>query len=170
MATKRGVSLTLTGVPELDAKLKKLETKAGNRIARNSLGAGARAVQKSIKNLASPKIKKSVGMRNEKGRKSARLETKVGINVGKRGGRTEFKRWAPLSVLGSVNRKRQKLGGKFAYVKNPTEEQLSTGQIKASQIVKRGYAAAQGSMNAAMKKAFDRSLAREVAKAQLKGK
>lgn len=167
MAQQRAVSLTMTGIPEFDAKLKEMEKRAGHRIARNTLGAGARVVQKQIKKIAPQSIKKAIGMRNENNRR-AQLETKVGVNVGKRGGRTEFKRWAPLVVLGSVQRRRKKLGGKFSFIKNPTDAQLSTGQIKPNQIVRRGYASAQGGMNSAMKKAFDRSLAREVAKAKLK--
>lgn len=167
---KRGVSLTLTGIPELDAKLKDMEKKAGFRIARNTLGAGARVVQKAIKSIAPASIKKSVGSRNERGRKSTRLETKVGINVGKRSGRTEFKRWAPIIVLGSSQRKRKRLGGKFVFIRKPTDDQLSTGQIKSTDIVKRGYSAARGGMKSVMLTAFKKSLAREVAKAKMKGK
>lgn len=161
------ISITMTGVKEFDDKLSGMERKAGNRIARNTLGAGARAVQKSIKSIAPQSIKKSIGMRNEKSKKSGKLETKVGVNVGKRGGRTEFKRWAPLIVLGSASRQRKSLGGKFRYITKPTSDQLSTGQVKKSDVVNEGYSAAKGSMNSAMKKAFERSLAREVAKAKL---
>lgn len=164
------VSVTMTGVKQFDDKLKTMELKAANRVARNTLGAGARVVQKAVKSIAPASIKKSVGLRNEKGKRSGRLETKVGINVGKRGGRTEFKRWAPLIVLGSVKRKRERIGGKFSYITKPTPDQLSTGQIKKHDIVNQGFAASKGSANSAMKKAFDRSVAREVAKAQLKGK
>lgn len=163
------VSITLTGQKELDAKLKQLGTKGGNRVARNSLGAGARVVQKAIKKIAPKSIKDAIGMRNEKGRKSGKLETKVGVNVGKRS-KTKAKRWAPVIVLGTAIRQRKMIGGKFSYITKPTDAQLTTGKIRENHIVSAGLSASQGSAKAAMKKSFDRSFAREVAKAKLKGK
>ncbi len=164
------VHVTLTGFKEFDAKLRQFEAKAASRISRNTLGAGARLVQKEIKKEATPVLKPTIGMRNERGRKSGRIEAKVGVNVGKRS-RTKAKRWAPLMVLGSQPRTRKTIGGRFAYIAKPTAAQLSTGRIKENQIVRRGYSAAQGSLPSVMRKAFNKSLAREVAKAKLnKGK
>lgn len=163
---KRAASMFLTGVPELDKKLEQMERKAGNRVARNTLGAGARVVQKAIKAISPAKIKDSVGMRNEKSRRSGKLETKVGINVGKRS-KTRWAQWAPLIVLGSKFRTRKTIGGLFSYIKNPTAAQLATGVIPKTDIVNRGVAASKGSADSAMNKAFKRSLEREIAKAKL---
>jgi hypothetical protein len=108
----------------------------------------------------------AIGMRNERSKTSRLFESKVGVNVGKRG-RTQAKRWAPLIVLGSQRRQRKMIGGKFSFITKPTNAQLSTGHVKATNIVKRGYASAQGSMNSAMRKAFERSVKREAARAKL---
>lgn len=164
----RPVNIALTGIKELDAKLLKMQTNTGQRVARTTLLTGARVVQKEIRKLATKFVKPTIGVRVEKSRKSARIEGKVGVNVGK-GKQADAKtRWAPLTVLGSVSRFRKRIGGKFSYITKPTQQQLSTGQITKSNVVNRGYSAAKGKMNSAMKRAFDRAVKRESAKAKLK--
>jgi len=163
---RRAPVLVLTGVPELDKKLSVLQQTAGNRVARSSLGAGLRVGKKAIQSKAPGTVKKTIGVRMGKAR-NGKFEAKVGINVGK-DGKKKFKApHAHLVALGTQVRTRKVIGGKFSYLTNPTADQLSTGRMPANPFVKESFASARGEMSAAMKAAFDRSLAREIAKAKL---
>lgn len=164
--------IVMTGMKEFDNKLKDMETKAGNRIARATIGAGLTQLKKSIKAAAPEWMKASIGARQGKNPRKGVYEAKAGVNVGKRTKKSarNWNAWVPVAVLGTMLRRRKSIGGKFSYITNPTQAQLSTGQIKPHPIVKQGLAAAKGSMTTAMQAAFDRALAKEVAKAQLKGK
>lgn len=170
MAKYSGIkAIVLTGQKEFDAKIKTFETKAGNRIARATLGAGMRTLRKSIRSFAPEWMKEFIGMRGDKSNSSGTYQAKVGVNVGKRkkAKKVTWNGWVPVAVLGTQQRSRKSLGGKFASIANPTAQQLSTGSIAPHPIVKQGVAAATGAMQTQMKLAFERAVAREVAKAKL---
>lgn len=160
-------SFKIVGGPEFDAKLDDLQKNAKRRIAKNTISAGARAVRKEMKKLAPDSLKQSIGMDVDPDKFTA----KIGPNVGKRS-RIKWVQWATTIVIGTAQRFRKVIDGLYGgFIKNPTQQQLSTGQIKAKGFVAQARANATGSMNASMKASFDRSVAREVAKAKLnKGK
>lgn len=158
-------NIKIEGYSELRARLKQFDDKVGRKIARTTLGVGLRVAQRAMQSVVPKDVKPSIGTRNGRTSK-ARYEAKVGVNVGRRFGSTKFKRWAPAIVLGSRFRTRKRLGGRFAYIKNPTQAQLSTGQIAPHPIMG-AFAAASGKINSAMNKAFDKAVAKEVAKSQI---
>ena len=165
----RKVNIVLTGIPELDKKLKTLQVKSATKISMATRRVGMSVVKRAIQKLVPVKIKEAIGSRLEKIRKSTQFEAKVGVNVGKRS-KTKAKRWAPVIILGTPLRQRKMIGGKFAYITKPKPEQLSTGQIKANQAVRQGYAQSQGKARSAMKKRFDKAFAKERSRLQMKGK
>lgn len=82
---------TITGVPEVDAKLRNIDTKVAKRVGRKAVNAGLRVLAKRIK-AAVPeaettghgrrKLQTSVGTRNKKNRRANVQEAKAGIGVG----------------------------------------------------------------------------------------
>lgn len=161
-------TLTFTGDKAIDAKLATLQTKVGARLARYALKAGVSKLASAIRKAApvgpTGNLKKSVGSRiEEKGR--GVFVAKTGLNVGKRSVKRRG-RMAPhshLVAIGTQQRYRQSLGGRFAFVKHPTSQQLSTGVMPANPFVKVAAAGAQSSAVAAMRKNVERNLAKELA-------
>jgi len=158
----------MIGVKEFDDKLKQMERRAGNRIALSTLKAGGNAAVKAIKSVSPKWLKPAIGKKI--GGKKRFFEAKVGVNVGKQTKKRVQVAWAAAQVVGTKARFRKMIGGKFSYIKNPTKAQLSTGKEKANPVVKLGMSSGKGAILAAMKKKFDESLAKQIAKAQLKGK
>jgi HK97 gp10 family phage protein len=162
----------LTGDKEIEKTLAKLADKAGDRVARNALGAGLTKVAKAMKQAApvgkTGAVKASIGKRNEKSRKGV-FEAKAGVNVGKK---TKIKgKFAPhahLVALGTKRRQRKAIGGRFSYLKNPTPQQLSTGTMPANSFVRMAYESSRSAARTAMTIAAKRSLGRELAKARKK--
>lgn len=162
----------LTGDKALEATLAMLGGKAGDRVARNALGAGLSKVAKAMKQAApvgkTGAVKASIGKRNEK-KKTGVMEAKAGINVGKK---TKIKgKFAPhahLVALGTKRRQRKTIGGRFSYLKNPTPRQLSTGTMPANSFVRMAYESSRSAARTAMTIAAGRSLGRELAKARKK--
>ncbi len=162
-------TIRLTGEKEFDRKLAAMsDAKAANRIAGSVLGAEATVAKKAMQSRAPDWMKDQIGVRKGKNRAKV-YETKVGVGVGKRkkNSRKEFKGRAAAFVVGTAQRVRKELGGKFAGAKNVTQQQLSTGKIGPHPIVRQGFAAAQGQMKSKGKEAFDRAVERERKKAQL---
>jgi hypothetical protein len=170
MAFKRKAQIRMTGIKEFDDKLKQMERKASNRIATQVLKAGARKAVKAIQNVSPEWMKDGIGSNVGTNKRKDVFEAKIGINVGKRSKKKAKADWAAAQVLGTVKRTRKTIGGKFSYITRPSESQLSTGQEKAKGVVKQGMTAAQSTIQAAMKDKFNKALAKEVAKAKLKGK
>lgn len=163
----------LTGDKELEATLRKLSDKAADRVARNTLGAGLTVINKAQRQAApvgpTGNLKANIGKRNERNKRSGVFEAKTGVGVGKKS--TKIRKGivnAPhghLVALGSQSRTRKAIGGKFSYLKNPTQQQLSTGTMPSNPFIKQAYESARGTAESRMKKAAEKSLAREAAKA-----
>lgn len=160
----------LTGVPEIEATLKALSDKVGDKIARGALRAGisviAREMRKTAPVGATGQLKRSIGTKVGKSSKGV-FVAKAGINVGKK---TRKKgRFAPhghLVALGTVKRHREKIGGTYGWIKplNPTPEQLTTGVMPSNPFVKTAYQATRSRAMSVMNKQAAKSLAREAAK------
>lgn len=162
----------LTGDNEIEKALLNLATKAADRIGKSALGAGLVVVNKAIKKAA-PKgktgqLKDSIGRRLERNKKTGLITAKTGVNVGKQKKGKE-KKVAPhshLVALGTRPRKRKSLGGKFAYIKHPSEQQLSTGEMPSNEFVKEAYAQSRTAATAAMRQRAAKKLITEAAKAR----
>lgn len=162
-------AITITGDKELDANLATLQTKVGARLTKYALKAGVSKLSAAIRKAApvgpSGNLKASVGSRVEKTRDGI-VTAKAGLNVGKRTVKRRG-RTAPhshLVALGTKARFRNAVGGKFAYLKHPNRQQLSTGIMPANSFVKTAADSAQPSAFAAMRKNVERNLAKELAK------
>ena len=168
----------LTGNKEIEALLKKMADKEADKISRSALGAGLSVIAKAIKKAApvgpTGNLRNSIGKRLEKGKKGGAITAKTGINVGKRtkkektAGKLTTGRapHAHLVALGTVARNRKSIGGKFSYVKTPSEQQLSTGTMPANPFAKVAASSAMASANAAMVKQAKKALAKAIAKSK----
>ena len=168
----------ITGVPELEAVLSKLADKAADRVARSAIGGGLTIAAKRIKQAA-PKgktgaIRKSIKSRFKRAQGGRAPSAKIGINVGKQKKTAEgfAKRIkAPhshLVALGTKPRKRKRIGGKFAFLREPTDQQLSTGAMPANPFLKQAFEAARPETMQRMRERAAKALAREVEKVRNK--
>jgi HK97 gp10 family phage protein len=166
----------ITGVPELEAVLSKLADKAADRVARSAIGGGLTVAAKRIRQAA-PKgktgaFKKSIRSRFNRKQGSRPVSAKVGINVGKQKKTAEglVKRikdpLAHLVALGTKRRKRKKLGGKFAFIKQPSSQQLSTGTMPENPFLRKAFEAARPETMQRMRDRAAKALEREAAKAR----
>ena len=166
----------VTGIPELEATLSKLADKSADRVARSAIGGGLTIAAKRIRQAA-PKgktgaLKKSIRSRFIKQSGSRPTTAKVGVNVGKQKKTAEglVKRikapHAHLVALGTKRRKRKKLGGKFAFIKQPSSQQLSTGTMPENPFLRKAFEAARPETMQRMRDRAAKALEREAAKAR----
>lgn len=164
MAAKGSVS----GAKRLEKKLARLRDKESFKLAKKAVRKGVAAQASGIRKEApvgkTGQLKAAIGSRLNKDKKK-RLTTfgKAGANVGKRKERLAKRSkktgkkvnvqapHAHLVALGTKQRKRKKIGGKFSYLNPPTSRQLRTGKMTPDAFVLRGAKRAE-------KKAFNRML------------
>ena len=171
----------LSGLPQLEAALKHLSDKAADRVSKAALGGGGAVLRREIKKLApvgpTGNLKEGIKYRFIKAKGRQQVSAKAGINVGKQKRDKVTKQFSGVSsaphghLVGAGTKKtryRTRLGGRFSYIQNPTDEQLSTGRMPANSFVKRGTRAARPMMIAAMQKRSAKALIREAAKAKRK--
>ena len=166
----------ITGVPELEAALKGLSDRTADKVSRSAISAGLTLMRREIRKAA-PKgptgnLKKSIGKKFLKGKRGRAILAKAGVNVGKRKKGDDGGPLAPhahLVALGTEQRTRKRLGGKFAYIRRPTKAQLSTGVMPSNDFVSVGAMKAKAKLVPVMFKAAERALKREVAKQKKKG-
>ena len=166
----------VTGIPELERTLKTLADKAADRVARSAIGGGLTVAAKRIRQAA-PKgktgaLKKSIRSRFERQKGSRPTTAKVGINVGKQKKTAAAMAkqirapHARLVALGTKRRKRDELGGKFGYIKNPTPAQLSTSTMPSNPFLRKAFEAARPETMKRMRERAERALKREAEKAR----
>ena len=157
----------ITGEADLEATLKKLSDRTADKVARSALRAGltviARAMRKAAPRGPTGNLRKAIGSRLVRSRKTGVVTAKAGINVGKnRKGRAPH---GHLVALGTKPRTRKRIGGKFAFITSPAPEQLRTGTMPANDFARRSSTSAQASMRMAMKNKAAKVLEKEAAKA-----
>ena len=140
--------MSLTGLDELLGRLRSLPQKVAGPIAAKAVRAGLAVQAKAIKATGTPYLSQTVGYRLARKTESTVTRGIVGINVGRQATRSE--KWAPLFVMGSVQRYRKTRSGALA----------STGQIIANNIVERGLAASQSQAQSAMEVVIKKALSR----------
>jgi hypothetical protein len=141
-------SSDIVGLGRLIGRLKSLPRQVSGPIAIKAVRAGLQVQQKSIQSRATPFLRVTVGYRLARRSDPLLVRGIVGINVGRQANPSE--KWAPLLVMGSVQRYRKTRSGGLA----------STGQIIANNIVERGIAASQSQAQAAMESVIKNALAR----------
>lgn len=157
------------------AALAELGNAGARRIANSMQAAGTTAAVKSAR-AAAPKgetkeTSKSVGKRVIRRDKAGLIVSKIGINVGHRKA-SQVQKGEPHAHLvgaGTKPRFRKRIGGRFAYIRRPTPGQLSTGTMPALPFVPEAVSGAGTNIRAAMEKAGQKAVAREVARAAKKG-
>lgn len=148
----------------LESVLDELSKAGAKRIAKSVTSAGIAAIKRAIKSGAKGTIKKNVGSTVKSSNNSTVIKSKVGINVG--GAKIiQSNPHAHLYVIGSRKRTRKRLGGQFAMIKNPTQQQLNTGEMPGSDFINRAVSAAQPAAISAMNSAAQKALMRESARA-----
>lgn len=162
----------VTGDKQIEAMLRGLADKSADKVARAALQGGTSLAAKKIR-AAAPKgktglLRKSIRGVVKRAKKGRPQVAKVGVNVGaKREPKTAQakRKRAPhshLVLLGTQARKRRRIGGRYAVIRNPSEAQLRTGRMPANPFLRRTFEASQPDIRKQMKTRAQRALTREV--------
>jgi len=179
MVTQRQVKII--GLPQLEKTLEGMASKAADKVSVSALGGGLAVLRTEIRKEApqgeSGGVKKEIGARFIKAKgKLQKVSAKAGVGVGKRkrtddrkkGSKKTYKEavgpHGHLVALGTDDRFREKIGGRFAYITNATLEQLHTGRMDPNAFVERGKTKAQPKILPAMLKRAKKALTREAVK------
>lgn len=161
---------TTKGLDALRTTLDALGGKVASAVGAASMRAGLKVVAAGIATAArihkkTGLLEESIGSRFKRKSGGVLVAAKAGVSVGKkRGSNGRRARHSHLIALGTEPRFRKRIGGRFAYIKNPTQRQLRTESTPADDFVKRGFAASESGMVSAMADTATKTLAREVAK------
>jgi hypothetical protein len=155
----------LSGVAEVEKALKHLSDKGADAVAKAAIRGQLSVAKKEIRKDApvgpTGNLKAGVNSRLDNKGKRGTVRAKVGLNVGKqKGTRTIRGPHAHLVALGTKTRYRQTIGGKFAFIKHPTREQLTTGHMTANPFVRDAVGRSQSQMLAMARKRAAKALAR----------
>lgn len=159
----QGAERILTGLKEIDRKIKELKQGAANRVARAGLVKGMRVLVKVTKAVAGNQktVKAAIGGRVKQER-SGVTKVKVGAGVGKKPKKEKKNRSKSKGtgistnnvhwyVLGTKKRRQEKTG-------------RETGAMPAHDLVKRGFSAAESRVKEAVKEGAEAQLEKELAK------
>jgi hypothetical protein len=160
-----GSRVVLEGLTGMEKRLEALASpKIRDRIVKAGLGSALNIVRTGIKREAPNRtgfLRGGIGRKVMKGRAPGAWIAKAGVRVGKV---KNDVRTGHLVALGTGERHRESLGGKFSFIKNPTEDQLSTGSMPANSFVQRGYSKTIGRAMATLERRVEKKLASELAK------
>lgn len=150
------MNVTITGVKEVDAMLKGLSGKAAERISSAALSGGTTVLRREMRKAApvgkTGKLKKSIGSRNEKDKRTGVRSAKAGINVGRQRKTTIRAPHGHLVALGTNDRY--------------TDQGFSRGAMPKNDFIRDATAKAQGQLHPAMIARAKKALARELEKAK----
>lgn len=152
-------NLHITGIPELDRKLRYLSTTVAKKAARSALGMGMTVLAQSTRAMVGPALtpghsleefKRSIRGTQKRERTTGVFQAKEGILVGKRG--AKLRNWQVFHLLSIgtrdryTGRKRQraKLNGKWKWTnqyKNTGNPRRYTGRMRYQTFFRRGFAA-----------------------------
>lgn len=162
------VDVVVDGFESMTNRLSVLGSpKIRDRIAKAGLGSALNIVRTGIKREAPKRtgyLRGGIGRKIKKGKAPGSWFARAGVRVGKVGKVKNDVRTGHLVALGTGERTRDKLGGKFSYIKDPSEDQLSTGSMPANYFVKRGYSKTISRAMATLERRVDQKIASELAK------
>lgn len=139
----------IQGADELDRRLKRLGRKDRSTAMRRARAKSLTVIRKGIvaevpvattPGHSAKSIKRSIGTRNKKSKRSGEQESKAGVKVGKK--RKSVAPHAHLIALGTKPRVRKSIGGKFAYLERGLfggPKSRSTGAVRPDDFVGRGF-------------------------------
>lgn len=157
------MSVTLTGDKQLRANLQHLGKKSAPRIAKRVVLVGAKVVADAIRKAAPGRVKREVGYRLDS-RDGERARAIVGLGVARQ---KRIGNIGHLVTLGTTERFRKRIGGKFGYITKPTKQQLSTGRVLPNPFVQQAITKSRSAANAAMRRTAARAI--EQALTSMKG-
>jgi len=169
--SKNDTKMLVVGFSAMRKRLSVLASpKIRDRIAKSGLGSGLNIVRTGIRKEGPKGIRGAIGRKIKKGKSQGSWFAYAGINVGKMGGgnRKYTFGFGHLVALGTAERHRDKLGGKFKSIENPTDDQLSTGEMPSNDFVKRGYSNSIGRAMAALDRRVGQKVDQEVEKLKKK--
>lgn len=123
----------LTGAADLQETLRRLGREAARRVTRRMVYAGLRRLSEAMREEAPGRIAREIGISARDGR-TGRVVGKAGLGVGRGGARSGV---GHLFVLGTRERVRERIGGRYRGLRNPTASQRSTGQSPPHAIIRR---------------------------------
>lgn len=140
----------ITGVPEINRKLRNLERKAARKVGRKAVNKGLTVLAKAIRSKAPRKLRPIVGKRHKKNRNTKEMEAKAGVAVGMSKKKKEKfgERWYLfLQATGTRDRKTRRGGRR--------------GRLVAKTFVPEAFAASKSSVLAAMENTLKQNLESE---------
>lgn len=141
----------ITGVPELNRKLRNLETKVARKVGRKAVNKGLTVLARAIRSKAPRTLRPIVGKRHKKNRNTKQLEAKAGVGVGMNSKKAEKYGWYLfLQATGTRDRKTRRGGRR--------------GRIVAKSFVPEAYNASKSSVMSAMESTLKQSLEAEAAR------
>ena len=167
-SNKQGVFLT--GFGPMMSRLEQLSSpRIRDRIIKAGLGAGLNRIRTAIRKEA-PKgklgsIKAAIGRQIKKGKQGGVWFAKAGVNVGLKKGGPKRAPHGHLVALGTEERFRKHIGGKFKYLDDAAQknqELLSTGSMPANDFVGRGYNKAIGKALETLERRVEKKLESEL--------
>lgn len=138
----------ITGVPELNRRLKNLERKAARKVGRKAVNKGLGVLVKAIRAKAPRKLRPIVGKRHKKNRNTKELEAKAGVGVGMSAKKREKNGWYLFLQATGTKDRTTKRGGR-------------RGRLVAANFVPEAFAASQSSVMAAMENTLKQQLEAE---------
>jgi hypothetical protein len=179
--TKNKEGVFLTGYASMMDRLQQLQSpKVRDRIIKAGLGAGLNRIRTGIAKEApkqdqskssegsdqdKPTIKKAIGRQIKKGNQGGVWFAKAGVNVGLKTGGPKRAPHGHLVALGTKERLRKHIGGRFAYLDaaaQKNQRMLSTGTMPANDFVGRGYLKTIGKAMSTLERRVEKKLNAEV--------
>lgn len=160
--------IDLQGVSALEKELDRIRKRLGPRIGARAITAAMRSLVSGIKKAipsiqtkghSAKRLKSAVGSRRAKGTRNLQLG-KVGFRVGRGGKKAKAAPHAHLFVLGTQERTRRRIGGRFRRYDRPGHR--STGAARSNpNIVARGVSGSIGRARQAMRRTATRELQKQ---------
>jgi HK97 gp10 family phage protein len=157
--------VVMRGFPELIRKLNGLAQKGAQRAATGAIKKGMTVIARGMRSAApTPGLRKSIGKRFKRKRKDGTVQAKVGIDVGKK--RDQQVPEAHFVALGTKQRIRKRIGGKFAYLEARPGGPRSrrTGRMTANDFVGAGFAASASAATTRIITSLEAEIEREAHK------
>lgn len=153
------MTVDIEGDKELQSILDELSGKVAERVASAAMSGGLIVLRREMKKQApvgkTGLLKKSIGSRNEKNKRTGIRTAKAGINVGRTRQTTTRAPHGHLVALGTTERE--------------TKTGANRGSVTGNSFIRQAQSAAKGQLQAAMVARAKKALAKEVQKAA-KGK
>lgn len=179
----RAATVVVTGIPQLDAKLKDIAIRVARKASTAALRAGmtivAQGIRREVPRAETPGhgtegLKRSIKGRQTRQRSTGIMTAKVGVKVGASGEEVNAHRWGKeasqqvfhLLALGTKKRYTGSKGVGYRHrrIVQTGNPRRYTGFVRPNAFVKRGFAGSSGLALTTMLKKADQVIQKEAAK------